>query len=239
MKIIFKRAFFAASVVLSLVGCLRAVAPNSMSTWQTHRVVLPHFFLEYRVPPTLKPGYGEYSFEIDFNASGAGSALRDGAFWADVGTFYYGLVGEFADWDATIEISVIKFDPRKRTVSSDRELADFVQEVFAQSRRQLKNGGELTRFGAIEFKSFGSINVVYVGSAERAHIRDIELMSGSVTSVHPFDQYWWRLDSEVVLRISVEHANEKKLSARWYAQTEELVASLFAQMKVRPREAKP
>lgn len=234
--------FLTASVVLFLVGCLDAAANDSTSAWRTHRVVLPRFFLEYRVPPTLKPGYGEYSFEIDFaqlKAKGEPTALGDGEYYADIGTFYYGLVGEFVDWDATVEISVIKFDPRVRTMASDEELAAYVREAFSQRKYFLKGGRELIHLGAVKLQSFGAISVVHAISAERRRVGKDELKgkTGSFVLTNPFDQYWWRLDSEVVLRISVNHANEKKLSTRWYTQTEELVASLFAQMKVSPREA--
>jgi hypothetical protein len=232
---IFSKCFLRLLFVAS--GDILLGAPSyEMKTWKTYLVEIPNFFVEFKVPPALKLGYGGAKKRIAFNNpeqdQNAGS-LADGLLRKDVGTFFLGVVGDFRDWDSRVTVFVEKYDRSKRPIESIEAMADFAKQRFAK-KYLLPDGREMADLGSVMIEKIGIRAVVVVTSADQYHVKTVKLKSGEEITFEPRQLFFVRLDDEVVLGISISSDNEKRLSPKWNAAMREMVVTIIENMQITP-----
>jgi hypothetical protein len=210
---------------------------NDMNTWRKYRVVIPHFYFEYSIPSNLTSGYRPALKEIAFDypeADQGVSRLGQGAWEKAIATYFHGVVGDFRDFDMTVEISVVKFDGAKTSMKSGVDLSEYVQKIFSR-KLVLKNGKEVFDFGGVTTENIGQTEVVVAIAADLYHITEVTLQNGAVMFIQPYQIYFIRLDTEVTVCIRVLHHTQKRLNPKWHANANAMVAAIIEKMKFIPQ----
>lgn len=236
-------AKFALSTLIAMSGCRAAPSGSDVKMWRTYRVEIPHFVVEFLIPPELKRGYGPFRTEVSFENPVNPRftlSLGNGTYRKDVGGFFLGVKGDFRDWDLTTNIFVIKFDRSQRSMRSMEELAEFARKGLSK-KYVLADGKEVDDLGSITIEKIGSHDVVVATRADPHHVRTVKIknVQGEYTSSEltesPYQLYYIRLDDEVTVGIRVSHDNEKRLSPKWYAESHARIGKIIENLKVEPK----
>lgn len=218
-------------------GNLLLAAPsNEMKTWKTFLVEIPNFVVEYKIPPTLKLGYGGFRTKISFGIPGKDKyafSFGDGAREKSLGTFFLGIVGDFRDWDLRTEFFVIKFDRSQRPMRSVEELAEFARGILSE-KYVLVDGKEFSELGGAMIEKMGSYDVVVATSTDQYHVRTVKLKGGGEPTLAPYQFYYIRLDDEMTIGIRVFHDKEKRLTPKWHADSRALIAAIIENIRAKP-----
>lgn len=201
----------------------------------TYRVVIPHYFFEYKIPKSLELGYGGITQDISFDDPNKNRAFPfgDKAATKTIATYFYGVVGDFRDYDMTVEVFVLNANEGEKIISPD-ELAAYVEKVLSEPFL-LKNGGQVTNFGTMSTLKMASREVVVAAAADMYHITEQVLPERTTTTFIPYKIYFIRLDDEVIVGIRVRHHTQKRLSPRWHAQADAMLTSIIESLKFTPR----
>jgi hypothetical protein len=237
-------AKFIGFLLIAMSGCRAASSGSDMKMAQTYRVSIPHFVVEFQIPPELERGYGPFKTEVLFENPPNPRftfSFGDGVYRKQVGGFYLGAKRDFNDWDLTAEIYIIKSDRNQHPMRSAEDLAKFARNILAE-KYALADGKVVDDLGSITIEKMGSHDVVVATRADPYRDRTIRLKDtkGEYTDQElkesPYQIYYVRLDDEVTVSIHVSHDNEKKLSPKWYAENHARVAKIIESMKVEPKK---
>jgi len=226
-------------LLVIVVGPMLAASTN-MSEWRTYRAVIPHFYLEYKIPPDLIAGYrgqeGRVVFEHPEKDDSA-FAFGEAAYQKNIATFYCGVVGDFSSWDLTVDIFVVNFDRNKKLVRSTNELAEYVKRALSK-KKVLEGGKEVSNLGEVSREDIGATEIVVATAADLYHVTPLRLKGGGRTTFMPFQIYFIRLDNEVTVGVRVFHFNEGRLSATWHDKTKAMAMNLIENLKFTVQPAK-
>lgn len=238
--------FLARFIVFALIamnGCRSAPGGSDVEMWKIYRVVIPHFVVEFLIPPELKQGYALFRTEVSFEnpeKDRFAFSLGDGRFQKAVGGFYLGARRDFSDWDLTAEIFVLKSDSRRRPMCSAEDLAKFARDILAE-KYVLADGVEVDDPGSISIEKIGHYDVVIATRADpySNRITRVKDARGNYTDQElkesPYQIYYIRLDDEVTIGIHVFHDIGNKLSPKWYAESHARIAKIIENIKVESR----
>ena len=227
-------AKFALPMLIAMSGCRTAPSGSEVKMWRTYRVEIPHFVVEFLIPPELTRGYGPFRKEVSFEKPANPRftfSFGNGAYRKEVGGFFLGVKGDFRDWDLTASVFVIKFDRGQRSMRSVEELAEFPRKFLAE-KYLLADGKEVDDLGSITIEKIGSHDVVVATRADPHHVRIVKIKGGGEFTQSPYQLYYIWLNDEVTVGIRVSHDNEKKLNPKWYAESHARITKIIENLKV-------
>jgi hypothetical protein len=222
-------------LLLFPISRLPAVTNAGANDSSVYRVVIPHYFFEYKIPKSLQLGYGGVSHDIAFSNPEMDRSLPfgDRATTKEIATYFFGVVGDFRDYDMTLDFFVLKANDGDKFASLD-EFSTYVAGVLSKPFI-LKNGGQVTNFGTMSRLKVPSHEVVVATAADMFLITEQRLSGRTTTTFAPYKVYFIRLDEEVIVGIRVEHHTQKRLSTRWHAQADAMLTSIIKNLKFTPR----
>lgn len=218
-------------------NCLFPASSNNMTTWRAYRTVIPRFYLEYRIPPNLRSGYGPQRAEIAFSNSAkddTASPFGDAAYEKTIATYFYGVVDDFKDYDMTVDVFAMKFDVTKRAIKSTDNLAEYVRQTLSK-KWVLKGGKEIKDLGEVSTDMLGSFETVVATAADLYHISETTLENRAIVTFQPYQWYFIRLDDEITIGLHFNHFTQKRLTPQWYADAKAMAVSIIQSLKITPQ----
>ncbi len=191
------------------------------------------------MPRDIVSGYGKLKTEVAFNfesrnPSLAGSSFGDEAKELDIGNFYFGVVGDFKDWDMTVDVFVAQWKPGMPPLKTDSDLAKYVGQFYSK-KWTLKDGKEVSNFGGLANFRIGRRDVVVATAADLYRITPIVLESGGKTTLRPYQQYFLRLNDRVGIGLRFFHWNLKKLTPQRHAEAQTKAIAIIERIRETPR----
>ena len=186
----------------------------------------------YTVPPALQGGYGPRAQRLSFNSSRTAFKFGSSAVMENAATFYYGVRGDFQDFDVTIDVFAMRLYESARC-SSDLDLKNYVADVLAKPV-VLKSGERINSLGRIEILSIGKRSVVVAEGADMVHVRTIVLTDGAITSSQPTQWYFVRLNDTIVVGVHVLYYNEKRMTRQLLSTVTQIAESVVDSINVIP-----
>lgn len=213
-----------------------SAAPSNAKAPRHYRVEVPGWSVDYTIPTQLVPGYGGQRSAIDFKSAkdaNAVAAFGRHAQQRGIAVFYHGVVGDFRDWDMTIELFVVQFSKGTSPIRTTEELLHYLQAEVSR-KLLLKGGEELSTAGTIRIERIHGREIAVVTAADLYHSRKIVLANGSLSTVNPYQTCYLRLDDRIVLGVRRVHVNEKRLNPKWHERARSMVDSIIKELKWAP-----
>lgn len=208
--------------------------------WRQVQVTIPGFAFEYSIHASLKPGYRPPPREVtikDLSAKETAFRLGRSSYEARIATYFYGVVGNFKDFDMTVTVAVLRLDEDQATKSPE-DLRDWAQRLFSM-KSVLKDGRDFVEDVSYGIQKIGDREVVVTGAADMYLFKEVELQGGMSTRLSPWRTYFIRLDERMVVSLRLDHLTPKKVTPRWHEETTALAEEMIRRMQFVPQPAAP
>jgi len=151
--------------------------------------------------------------------------MPEGVLGKTIGTFYYGVVGDFRSWEMDLRIEILQFPA---PIGSPSQLASYVAS-FTGGPTVLKSGETIFTNTEPKVESVGSFTIVTAESRDLRFLEKIVLRDEVITTNHPHHIAYVPIDDNLVVMFYIDH--EKRANAAAFSRSREIISQIISQMR--------
>jgi hypothetical protein len=219
------------SVLALLAGCSTS-APR-LTPPVTHRVTISPFVWDFTLPNGWQAGYGTTKSKISFRDSPKdeeGYALPNGAYAKGIGSYFYGVRGDFRDWDMYISFEALKF---KEPIHSEEDLAVYLARYHSEPA-VLKTGERYFEYAEPKVQVMGGRKFVTMDTRDLSFRDEVVLADRGIRSFHPTHVAYVLLSENIAVRFFLEHQSKKLSNPEAFGRSRQMVFDIVGSMSVGP-----